>query len=428
MFNLSRRIFLEKTAGTAGMAALAAVALTQSQERASIALPISGLYQSELASFDELMADFVQAQRVPGAAWAVTRGSRLVYARGFGLADRERNQAVQPADLFRIASISKPITAVAILQLVERAKLGLSAKVWEVLNLPEPSDDRWKYVTIWQLLHHTGGWDDKIFDPMFQSARIAKALNVSTPANQEHIISYMLRQPLQFDPGDHFAYTNFGYCLLGRVIERVSGVDYEHYVQLEVLAPLGIHRMRLGRTLPSLRAPTEVTYYEEKNRTAAAVIGIIGQRVPLPYGAWSLEAMDSHGGWLASAIDLARFACAFDDPATCPILQPKTIELMFARPEGKAGIEVDGNYPGCAWFVWPDNRHAHNAYTSSNGSLAGTSSYLMRRRDGMNWAVLFNAGNGLDGKPLMVQFRDLSNRAFERTARWPGTDQFSTLL
>jgi N-acyl-D-amino-acid deacylase len=263
---------------------------------------------------------------------------------------------------------------------------------------------------------------------MFQSARIAKTLNVPLPVNPEHIIRYMLGQPLQFDPGNRFAYSNFGYCLLGRVIERVSRVSYERYVQQEVLAPLGIRRMRLGKTPPSERATTEVVYYDDKNRTASAVVGTIGGRVPLPYGAWSLEAMDASGGWLASAIDLARFASAFDDPAACPILKSKSIATMFARPEGKAGVEVDGNYPGCGWFVWPEDRHAHRAYASSNGLVAGTSSYLMRRRDGINWAVLFNAANGPDGKPLMIKLRDLSNTAFDGVKKWPKSDQFSTLL
>jgi hypothetical protein len=101
---------------------------------------------------------------------------------------------------------------------------------------------------------------------------------------------------------------------------------------------------------------------------------------------------------------------------------------MFARPEGEAGVEVDGNYPGCGWFVWPEDRHTHRAYASSNGLVVGTSSYLMRRRDGINWAALFNAANGPDGKPLMIKFRDLSNTGFDGVKLWPKSVQFSTLL
>jgi N-acyl-D-amino-acid deacylase len=427
MHNNLRRNLLKGAVGTAGMAIVARVMPAGAQVSGDRRVLISGVHQPELTALDELMDNFVKEQRVPGAELAVTKDSRLVYARGFGMADRERQHAVQPTDLFRIASVSKAITAVAVLQLIERARLSLGTKVWDVLNLSKPSDARWTQVTILHLLRHTGGWDDPTFDAMFQSAHIAKTLNVPLPIGHEHIIRFMLGRPLQFDPGSRFAYSNFGYCLLGRVVERITSVSYDRYVQQEILAPLGIRRMRLGKTLRSERAPTEVVYYDDKNRTASAVVGTIGARVPLPYGAWSLEVMDANGGWLASAVDLVRFASAFDNPASCPILHPNSIAIMYARPEGDAGVEVDGNYAGCGWFVWPEDRHKHRAYASSNGLVAGTSSYLMRRRDGVNWAVLFNARNGPDGKPLMIGFRDLSSSAFDKIQTWPKSDQFSTL-
>ncbi len=427
MSQSSRRTFLRDIALTGWAASVAPMVPAQSQEPAASKLPISGTDQPELARFDDMVSAFVREQQVPGAAMAVTAGKRLVYARGFGLGDRERGRPVQPTDLFRIASISKTLTTVAILQLVESARLDVNATVWSVLDLPQPADPRWKAVSIWHLLHHTGGWDDAVFDPMFQAARIARALNTPLPIDQHAIIRYMLGVPLQFDPGERFAYSNFGYCLLGRVIERVTGEPYGQAVQRSVLAPLGIGRMRLGRTLASQRVETEVTYYDEKNRTAAAVVGSIGERVPLPYGAWSLEAMAAPGGWLASAVDLVRFAAAFDDPVNCPILQPKTIGLMVERPQGPAGVEVGGNYPGCAWFVWPRADTPHKAYLSANGQLARSASYLMRRHDGMNWAVLFNTANGIDGKPLMIKFRDRVHTAIDNTRNWPALDQFANL-
>src|SRR5215813_12315238 len=222
MFDCSRRAFLERVVETAGVTLLATHTPLQAQQPKPNELATSGSAHPELASFDELMTTFVKEQQVPGAGLAVTKDSRLVYARGFGLADRQRQQAVEPTALFRIASLSKPITAVAVLQLVERTKLTLDAKVWDVLKLPEPSDTRWKQVTILHLLQHTGGWDrDKSFDPMFRSVFIAQMLNVSPPAEPQHIIRYMLGQPLDFDPGSRYAYSNFGYCILGRVIERI---------------------------------------------------------------------------------------------------------------------------------------------------------------------------------------------------------------
>jgi N-acyl-D-amino-acid deacylase len=432
MFAYSRRAFLERVVETAGVALLATHTPLHAQPPTPNELATSGITSPELASFDEVMTTFMQEQQVPGAVLAVTTESRLVYARGFGLADRQRPQAVEPTALFRIASLSKSMTAVAVLQLVERTTLALDAKVWDVLTLPEPANARWKQVTILHLLQHTGGWDrDRRYDPMFRSVGIAQELNVSPPAEPHHIIRFMLGKPLDFDPGSRYAYSNFGYCLLGRVIERVAGRAYEKYVQQEVLAPLGIRRMRLGKTLPAQRVATEVVYYDEKDRTGSAVVGTIGEPVPLPYGAWYLEAMDAHGGWLASAVDLVRFASAFDVPAACPILRPESIATMFARPAGAAGYEADGTpkavYYGCGWQVRLLDRQSH-INTWHIGSLAGTSTLLVRRYDGKNWAVLFNTRSGPDGHPLANKVDGLIHKAANRVQSWPTTDQFLQLL
>jgi CubicO group peptidase (beta-lactamase class C family) len=386
---------------------------------------------ADLAPFDDLMLTFLKDERPPGAELAVTKNGHLVYARGFGVTAYHGTDAVQSTALFRIASISKPITAVAVLQLVERGKLALDASVWELLRLPEPSDRRWKRVTILHLLQHTGGWNrDEKFDPMFRSAEIARALRVPPPATPAHIIRYMLGQPLDFDPGSRFAYSNFGYCLLGRVVETVSGAPYETYVQREVLAPLGITRMRLGKTLPAERAAGEVAYYGQESY-GAAVMGPVGGRVPAPYGTWSLEAMDSHGGWLASAVDLVRFACAFDVPEQCRILRPRTIETMLARPDGPAGYDTSGKptpaYYACGWQVRTLAARGH-VNTWHTGSLSGTSTLLVRRFDGKNWAVLFNMRTARNGHRLAVVIDPLIHKAADRVKHWPETDLFPRML
>ncbi|MCH5377118.1 MAG: beta-lactamase family protein, partial [Planctomycetes bacterium] len=229
----------------------------------------TGETDPRMESFDRMMCEFVNEHHVPGAALAVTDQGRLVYARGFGYADVESRQAVTATSLFRIASLSKPITAVAVLQLIEQGRLHMDDKVFEILtfepHLPDGSscDDRLRAITIRHLLEHRGGWDrDRSFDPMFQSVRFAEMLGVRPPAEPEHIIRCMLGQPLDFDPGERYAYSNFGYCLLGRVIEAVTGQSYERYVQERVLAPLGIRSMRIGKTRLNERAENEVHYYD----------------------------------------------------------------------------------------------------------------------------------------------------------------------
>ncbi|HUQ68346.1 MAG TPA: serine hydrolase, partial [Planctomycetaceae bacterium] len=188
--------------------------------RADLASPnvSTGPKDDRLAKLDELMHDFLAEHGVPGAAVAVTDHGRLVHARGYGYADIATREPVQPTSLFRIASISKPITAVAILQLIEQGKLKLDDKVFDVLDksaeITEAGDKfdvRQRDVTIRHLLEHRGGWDrDVSFDGMFQSIRFAKLLDVPAPAGPHDIIRAMLRHKLDFAPGERYAYSNYG--------------------------------------------------------------------------------------------------------------------------------------------------------------------------------------------------------------------------
>jgi N-acyl-D-amino-acid deacylase len=400
---------------------------------------------SHMAPFDELLTKFIGEHKIPGGAVAVSRNGRLVYSRGFGYADVEAKAPVEPVSRFRIASISKPITAVAVLQLVEQGKLGLDERVFDLLkedpNLPPHGtpDPRLPQITIRQLLQHTGGWDrDVSFDPMFRPIEIARDLHTAPPAGQAQVIRYMRGQPLDFQPGERYAYSNFGYCLLGRLIEHVSGEQYETFVKEHVLKPLGITRMQLGRTLAEYRADGEVTYYEPGDKRGPAVVGQnLGEDVPLPYGTWNLEAMDSHGGWIASAIDLVRFAAAFDDPARCPLLKPASIADMFARPIGAPGFDAEGKlkpfFYGLGWMVRNDvGADAVNDTTTPGerssqwhtGSLDGTSTILVRRHDGLCWAVLFNTRNSVAEKAPARLIDLLMHKTANAIKEWPQGDEF----
>jgi CubicO group peptidase (beta-lactamase class C family) len=358
----------------------------------------TGKTDPRLISFDRLVLAFLQENDVPGAQLAVAKNGRVRYSRGFGFADRDKKETVQPTSLFRIASISKSITAVAVMRLVEQGKIKLDDKVFEVLKLEQPKsvnfDERWKQVTIRHLLQHTGGWDkEKSFDPLNHSWQIVKELNSKQPVTPSEIVRYMLGKPLQFDPGSEYHYGNFGYCLLGRVIEKVSGLSYEEYVQRNVLAPLDIRRMRLGKTLLKDRDENEVRYYMANDVQEPAVMGPeIGKPIAVQYGALSLESYDSCGDWLASAEDLVRFADAFENPRKCKILNEKSIREMFGRPAGAPGENKDkfGDfYYACGWFVRP--YEGGKMTTWHIGSLPGSSTELVRRYDGMTWAILFNS-------------------------------------
>jgi len=126
---------------------------------------VTGLVMPKLAAYDDPMTAFLREHDPPGAALAVTYLGRLVYARGFGHADLEEREPVRPASLFRIASLSKPVTAAAVMHLVEQGKLRLDDRVFPILNLPPQLgrrsrfDPRWHDITVRHCLQHTAGWD-----------------------------------------------------------------------------------------------------------------------------------------------------------------------------------------------------------------------------------------------------------------------------
>ena len=234
-----------------------------------------------------------------------------------------------------------------------------------------------------------------IADPMFASLEVVREAGGPHPAMPPAIIRHMLRQPLDFDPGERFAYCNFDYCLLGRVVEKLGKQGYEAHVKKHVLAPMGIKNMRLGRTL--VRAPNEVRYYSTFKATA--VMGPhFGKPVFAPYGGFCLEAMDAHAGWIASAPDLLRFALAFADPKACKVLKPATIEEMFARPKG--ADEKKPTWYAKGWSVQMiDGRRVYY----HDGAMEGSASMIVVRPDGIAFSLLLNSRDKVGGKePIEV--------------------------
>jgi CubicO group peptidase (beta-lactamase class C family) len=386
-------------------------------------IPMTGTAVPELASFDRVITDLMKRWGVPGGAIAVVKDGRLVLARGYGYADADTKEPVAPNALFRIASVSKPITAVAVLKLAEEGRLDLDAKVFAMLPslTPPPGatvDARLDAITVRQLLWHVGGWDrDRSYDPMFRATQIAAALGTAPPASVESVIRYMRGQPLDFAPGERYAYSNFGYAVLGRVIEKVTGQSYGAYVTDAVLRPMGVTRTRLGRSLLADRAPGEVRYYDGGGMTTPVFPG--STAVPWPYGGFNIEAMDAHGGWISSAVDLARFITAVDGLPTRPdFLQPSSIERMTARPPGV--WDGAASYYGAGWLVRPQQGNWWHG-----GSLPGTSSLIVRTGTGLAWAVLFNARSMVSGSTFEQEVDPAVWQAVGQVTTWPSHDLFA---
>ncbi len=402
--------------------------------------PATGSPVSSLMSFDRLMLDLLKRWNLPGGALAVAKDGRLVLARGYGYADKESQEPVQPESLFRIASISKPITAAAVLKLWEEGRLDLDAKAFCrpgapqtgcILTLvPPPNtrvDGRVYSVTVRQLLHHAGGWDrERSFDPMFMpyTKLAAQALGQQPPASCETIIRYMLGQRLDFTPGTRYAYSNFGYCVLGEIVEAVTGQSYEAFVREAVLAPAGISRMHLGHTLLKDRTEGEVKYYDYPGAPLVESVFPGEGRVPFPYGGFYLEAMAAHGDWIASAIDLVRFVTVLDGRRQVPKppLKPETVRLMISRPAPPLWVRT-AYYYAMGWLVRPVSGGEANWW--HDGSLPGTSSLLVRTYHGLTWAALFNSRPAYPRwLQLMQELDDGLWRAAGQVTSWPPHDLF----
>jgi D-alanyl-D-alanine carboxypeptidase len=310
---------------------------------------------------ESLINDFMAKYHVPGMSVAIAKDGKLVFTKGYGYADTTAKEKVTPSSLFRIASVSKPVTSVAIMQLIESGRLLLNAKVFGEGGIlgneygTPPYKSSITKITIHELLQHTcGGWSNNRNDPMFG--------NPSFSASQ--LISFTLyNAPLENEPGKVYAYSNFGYCVLGRVIEKVTGMSYEEYVKTSVLQKAGINDMQIGGNTLAERKSNEVVYY--------------GQAGENPY-LYNISRMDAHGGWIATAPDLLKFMLCVDGFSTSPdILKDSSIKLMTTPST------ANKNY-ACGWAVDSANNWWHG------GSLPGTGSEMVRAHNGFCWAILLN--------------------------------------
>jgi len=349
----TRRDFLRR-----GAAAGVVAATGWTSPRSAIAQdPVAALPPRALVLIRQYMDEFA----VPGLQLTYLRGLRTLYSGTFGVANRSTQQAVRPDSLFRIASNSKAFTSTAIFVLVERGKLRLTDRVFAPDGiLPQFSRiglrrDWLHAITVHQLLLHTGGgWGVERNDPMLDKPGF----------DHTQLIAWTLRtQPLQHPPGEKYAYSNFGYCVLGRVIERASGQPYAQFVRQSVMRPLQIFDMRIGASKP---APQEVQYY--------------GQGGERPY-ALPIARMDSHGGWIGTAADMAHLLASLfspiDNEGAPRLINAASLRVMTtgsrANPGYGCGLQV--NNAGNAW-------HA--------GSLPGTMSVMVHTPGRMSWAAVVN--------------------------------------
>lgn len=361
----------------------------------------TGVTVPQMASCDNLVQNFMTTHGIPGLSMALSKNGKLLYHRGFGTANLAGTEAVNPYHLFRIASISKPITSIAIMKLYQEGLLNMNDKVFGTggilqnhpfLSTANISDGNIYNITVQHLLEHSAGWNRDVScfpnpttpypwnfsgcDPIIAPLHVTQSNGTSNPVQNEDMIYFLLEKGLDFPPGTDEVYSNIGFLVLGEIIEQLTGMSYESYVKTQILEPLNACDLHVGGTYLSEKKEREVEYtgsgYTSKDFSGS------GNNVPWEYGGYSISAMDAHGGWIASTRDLLRVITAVDGFTTKPdILTPATIGLMTTP-------SANNPYYSKGWSVNSSNNWWHF------GALTGSATFMARTNSGYTWAIFLN--------------------------------------
>lgn len=364
---------------------------------------------------------------IHAAAFAMSRNGSMVWNQGYGTMQPGGDQIVPTDAMFRVASLTKPVTAAAIWRLDALAELSKGDTVFCMPEDPDPSchlpvdplpgespDTRLGDVTINHLINHEGGWDryeSTPTHPMFKPHYIADAVGVDSPPTQEEIVRYIVSQPLDFPPGERYAYSNVGYMLLGLIIEDVTGQAYDDWVRehlfnawpTEALEGEVPRALEIGHSID--RHPREPNYRCEGGWTTTSAFSPY-DKVCWPDGAWDLEALGAAGGLIASAPTYLWFVEHHHMFTAIPEAQP-VLHAQEGMPRGHALVPAGVPTP-----VDPFPGYHY-------GSLDGTFTITMQRSDAVTWVALFNQRwdpvHGWNYEPL----RDIIDEAVDEVVDGP---------
>lgn len=293
---------------------------------------------------------------VPGLSVSLAQNDTIVFAQGFGMGDVEQSVPVRAESVFRIASISKPITATAVMQLVERGLVSLDDPIQRyVPSFPRKPQGE---VRVRHLLTHTSGVRH------YKGSEFSLAEFFPT---LERAIAVFRNEPLEFAPGERYLYSTYGYNLLQGVIEVASGRSYEDYVRANIFVPASMLSTYLEH-------PQEIVRYRVRQYVAGATPFSV---LNAPYV--DLSVKWAGGGIISTASDIARFSIALDQGR---LLKPETLERMYTSARLNNG-NITGY--GFGWMVAQEGGHTFVAH--SGGAMGGTT-YLLREPKARTAAVL----------------------------------------
>jgi len=333
------------------------------------------------AEFDESINKFLDRWDIKGASVAVMKDNRLIYSKGYGVTNKSTQEPVNTQHLFRIASASKLVTAITIMKMVDDGIIDLDEYVFGengiLSHFDEVKDQQHHKIKVRHLLNHRGGWSWRDGDFMFQSAKIKRIMELEGPPSEDDVIEFVLKhRRLRYRPGTQYAYSNFGYMLLGKIIEHKTNSSYERYVVNNILEPNGIYGMRLSGNYEWERRPFEVHYYNHPGAYQFPSFDGNYESVEKPYGGSDINNLGAAGGWIANASQLAKLVTLVDPNNGYQLLSEESRKLMVSGD----------NYKDA--FGWKGARGENYWRT---GTLAGSACFINRKENGYTYAVILNS-------------------------------------
>jgi CubicO group peptidase (beta-lactamase class C family) len=244
----------------------------------------------ELEAFlDGVFAVLLDAHHIPGATVAVVKDGELLFAKGYGYADLEKRKPVDPdKTLFRIASVSKLLTWTAVMQLAEQGKVNLSEDINTYLTDFKIPDTYPEPITLAHLMTHTAGFEERFINTFSHGPEGLEPLGVFLATNMPARVR---------PPGELAAYSNYGASLAGYIVEEVSGIPFEEYVEEHIYTPLEMHHSTFRQPLPPELAPDMAVGYTYENGVYRAEEFLYDINAPA-------------GSMSATATDMAKFMIA----------------------------------------------------------------------------------------------------------------------
>lgn len=344
---------------------------------------------------------------IRGASLAIMRDEKLIYCKGLGWADQELERQAEAGDIYRMASASKLITAVGIIKLCEQGLLTLDDKVFGeegiLKQFTEYKDKRVADITVRQLLNHTSGFSRARGDLAFRVTDVMEWTESYTTPSSDDLIAYQLSLRLRCAPGGAAQYSNMGYIVLSRVIEQVSGMGYEEYLQKAVLRPAGCYDMHLAYNYYEQRHPGEVKYYGHDDERIESYDGS-GMLRPREYGGNDIRGLQGAGAWVASAAELMRLVASIDGKdGVADILSKESVSEMKC---------INGRTLGWADYV------AGNDALVRTGTMSGTCAYIYLRNKGLSFVFLTNTSH-YRGATFTTSMGRMVRDAIARVKEWP---------